>query len=141
MYGTNSIKGTCEISTPFNFSNFVFALSTAPTIAPTDLAIDRTSGTTMVVSWVPLTLEEAQGFVAGYDISYQPSSGVKRQALSVRAPGNSSEITIDGLDPVVSYSASVAAATTVGSGDSSPPVTSAGTYRHSCLAGTYRYQF
>ena len=80
----------------------------------------------MAVSWVPLTLEQARGFVAGYDVSYQPSSGVKRQALSMRAPGDSSEITIDGLDPVVSYSASVAAATANGSGPSSPPIASAG---------------
>ena len=114
------------ISLVFFSHSFFFPLSTAPIIAPSNLTLVRTSGTTMAVSWVPLTLEEAQGFVAGYDISYQPSGSVKRQVQTVRAPGDSSEITITGLDPTVGYTAAVAAATTVGSGPVSPPVASPG---------------
>lgn len=93
-----------------------------PTIPPSGLALNRTSGTTMIVSWMPLTLEQAQGFITGYNISYQPISGVKRQAQSVRVPGDSVQISITGLEPAVSYTASLSAATAVGSGPISPPV-------------------
>ena len=93
----------------------------------------------MIVSWMPLTLEQAQGFITGYNISYQPISGVKRQAQSVRVPGDSVQISITGLEPAVSYTASLSAATAVGSGPISPPVATPGTY--SCLAGINQYQF
>ena len=80
----------------------------------------------MVITWSPLTLEQAQGFIIGYDISYQPTNSRKRQVLSVRVPGNSNEFTIMGLDPALSYTAAVSAATAVGVGPASPPVTPTG---------------
>ena len=82
----------------------------------------------MTVTWVPLSFEEAQGFVTGYDISFQPSSGVQGQVQSVRAPGGGSEFTIAGLDGTVNYTVSVAAVTATGSGPNSSSVTSTGTY-------------
>ena len=81
----------------------------------------------MTITWSPLTLEQAQGFIIGYDISYQPTNSRKRQVLSVRAPGNGNEFTIMGLDPALSYTASVSAATAVGVGPASPLVTPTGT--------------
>ena len=100
----------------------IFALSTAPTAAPSGVTVDRTSGTTMNVGWMPISLEEAQGFVAGYDFAYQSSNSRRRQAQTMRAPGDSSEFTITGLDPAAAYTVSVSAATGAGSGPSSPPV-------------------
>lgn len=74
----------------------------------------------IVVSWESLTLEQARGFVTGYDIQYTPSDS--SGPVSATAPSDSSEFTISDLDRTLNYTVSVSAATTAGSGPSSPPV-------------------
>ena len=74
----------------------------------------------ILVSWESLTLEQARGFVAGYDISYTPSDG--SGPVSARAPSDSNQFTISDLDRTLDYTVSISAATAAGSGPSSPPV-------------------
>ena len=82
--------------------------------------VKRTSPTTMVVSWRPLTLAEARGFISHYTVTYSPqiiSDGRKRQAAMMKiVSGMDANMTsIDGLDPDTVYN--VQGSATTGGGD------------------------
>ena len=95
-----------------------------PSIAPTNVEMDRTSPTTISVTWTPLTLIEARGFIRYYSVSYTPK-GRKRQAsletMYVNVSNTSTRATITGLEPSSMYNVQVAAATSAGVGAQSPP--------------------
>ena len=83
--------------------------------------VDRTTPTSMDVSWRPLTLSEARGFVTFYSIAYTPTPNSRRRQASqdtmyVNASADSSSVTIQGLDGDLAYSVTVAAATRAGIG-------------------------
>ena len=86
-----------------------------------NVRVIRTSATVMVVTWQPLTLAEARGFVSHYTVTYSPqiiSGGRKRQAAmtEVVAGMGSSAVTTDGLDPDTVYNVYVSATTGGGNG-------------------------
>ena len=72
----------------------------------TDVRAERLDAETMNVSWTPLTLVQAMGFVR-YRISYQPQVNRKRQSGSVVVGGDRSFETIDGLMSGVVYDVTV----------------------------------
>ena len=79
---------------------------------------------TMLVSWIPLNLVEARGFVREYIIAYKRTGGQKRQVeMSVVVNGNLTNATIDGLSSMSSYSVTVAARTGGGMGEFSQAAT------------------
>ena len=90
----------------------------------------------MTISWRPLTLAEARGFVSHYTVTYSPqiiSGGRKRQVamMEVVAGMDSSMVTIDGLDPDTVYNVQVSATTGGGDGVNSVVISVAapqGTY-------------
>ena len=95
-------------------------ISIAPNVAPRDLTVDRLSGTTMNVSWVPLTIVEARGFILNYLIEYSEvgsSRRRKRQTTGslVEVPASQSSVLINDLTPGVSYNVGVTAANSAGS--------------------------
>ena len=97
-----------------------------PSIAPRNVETDRTSPTTISVTWTPLTLIEARGFIRYYSVSYTPNTnGRKRQAslgtMYLNVSNTSSSATITGLEPSLTYNVQVAAATSAGVGAQSPP--------------------
>ena len=98
-----------------------------PSIAPTNVETDRTSSTTISVTWTPLTLIEARGFIRYYSVSYtlNGSNGRKRQGsletMYVNVSNTSTSATITGLQPSSMYKVQVAAATSAGVGAQSPP--------------------
>ena len=105
----------------------IFSLCLAPSKAP-EFTITWTSLTAMDVSWIPLTLEEARGFVTGYTVTYTAEEEEKRRKRdhdsgSETVPGDESSVAIDGLDPDAQYSVSVAAETAAGVGVPSEPMT------------------
>ena len=76
----------------------------------------RLNGTAMNVSWVPLNLVEARGFVQSYIITYtQSSSGTrrKRQAQTRQVNGSASYTVVGGLQPGVAYDVTVSGMTTL----------------------------
>ncbi len=78
-----------------------------------------------MVSWKPLSLSEARGFINFYIIEYYPSlNKKKRQAPSdimrVSASADSST-TINGLDENLNYFVQVSASTSAGGGVVSSP--------------------
>ena len=83
--------------------------------------VERTSPSTMLVSWTPLTLSEARGFVTFYTIAYTPILSSRRRQVSQdtmyrNASADSASITIVGLDGSVAYSVQVSAGTRAGQG-------------------------
>ena len=81
----------------------------------------------MAVSWRPLTLSEARGFVTFYSIAYAPTSNSRRQQapqdmMRVNASADSSNVTIMGLDRDLGYSVTVSASTIAGIGPQSDAV-------------------
>ena len=75
----------------------------------------RLNGTAMNVSWVPLNLVEARGFVQSYIIAYQQASSGsrrKRQMQMVQVDGSASYAIVGGLQPGVAYEVQVSGVTT-----------------------------
>ena len=72
----------------------------------------------MIVSWEPLTVVEARGFLVNYRVVYNPIVGAsrKRQALSneVVVPAGLKSVVISDLEPTLRYDVIVTAETTVG---------------------------
>lgn len=75
----------------------------------------------MIVTWQPIPITRAQGFILHYIITYLPLSS-KRQSLSITVPANTSSITITGLSPGVRYSVTVMGETGGGEGVPSDPM-------------------
>ena len=77
-----------------------------------------------MVSWKPLTLSEARGFITFYTIEYYAASedDKKRQAPSqILLSAESSSATIGGLDEDLNYIVQVSASTRAGGGVESRP--------------------
>ena len=93
---------------------------------PSNVMVVRTGATTLSVSWEPLTLEEARGFIQSYDVTVERSDARRKRqgdgSMTVD-PGQSS-VVIGGLDPTAQYSVSVAAVTNAGMGNTTPPIQS-----------------
>ena len=132
--------GQGEIRTTINFTRELSKSSNSlihallnhfavTSISPMNVMVKRTSSspTTMVVSWRPLTLAEARGFVSHYTVTYSPqiiSGGRKRQAaMTMVVPGmDSNSTTITDLDPNTVYEVQVSASTGAGDGNFSEPI-------------------
>ena len=75
----------------------------------------RLNDTAMNVSWVPLNLVEARGFVQSYIIAYQQASTGsrrKRQVQTQQVDGRASSAIVGGLQPGVAYKVTVSGMTT-----------------------------
>ena len=99
---------------------YIYSNLTAPSVAPQNVRVNRPSATVMIISWRPLTLAEARGFVSHYTVTYSPqiiSGGRKRQAAMTEVVSgmDSNIVAIDGLDPDTVYNVQVSA--TTGGGD------------------------
>lgn len=84
---------------------FIFAFI-APSIAPFNVMAQRFNGTSMSVSWFPLTLVEARG-ILHYRITYRPVNGGGTSSVDV--DGNKNFINITDLSPGVDYIVTVLA--------------------------------
>ena len=72
----------------------------------------------MFVSWRPIPLPRARGFITSYTIRYRPMSSRTRQnPPDVTVPGNSSNVTIGKLEDNLQYSVTVSGGTVAGSGE------------------------
>ena len=72
----------------------------------------------MVVSWIPLTLSEARGFITSYTVFYSPQvSRRKRQepnTLQNTVSGDVNRTTIHDLDPNTAYDVQMSSNTKAG---------------------------
>ena len=107
-----------------------------PTHAPKNIKVDRIHPTVMVVSWIPLTLSEARGFITSYTVFYSPQVSRTKQQESLTMQktvnGDINRTTIHGLDPNTAYDVQMSANTKAGasalSGVISVPVPTTGIY-------------
>jgi len=72
------------------------------------------NGTHINVSWVPLSLVEARGFIINYTVSVGPAGG--GDVVTVHVQENETSAVIGGLDPRQAYSVKVWASTVAGRG-------------------------
>ena len=89
---------------------------------PKNITTGRLNSTHIRVSWLPLSLAEATGFILSYRISYQVA-GNKRQTLAVIVSGAATSVVIGGLDPDSLYTVFVGSSTSRGEGPSSKGIT------------------
>ena len=74
-----------------------------------------------MVTWQPLFLAEARGFVTQYRVSYWKVASGSLSALTQTVPGRENSTIIIGLEPGKNYAVTVSASTSVGDGlDSNP---------------------
>ena len=100
-----------------NYGYTFFTEEEAPVRSPENVRIER-SGTSVSVSWDPLSLFEARGFPT-YTVTLVPSSSddrVTRQSNDgvIRVTTNESNLVVGGLDPKVEYDVTVAVGTGAG---------------------------
>jgi len=100
-----------------NYGHTFFTEEEAPLRSPDNIEFER-SGTSVSVSWEPLSLFEARGFPV-YTVTLVPSTNddrVTRQSNNgvIRVTTNESNIVVGGLDPKVEYGVTVAVGTGAG---------------------------
>ena len=78
------------------------------------MTVFRLNGTHISVSWVPLSLVEARGFIINYTVSVGPAGG--GEVVTVQVEGTEMCAVIGGLDPRLAYSVKVSASTVAGHG-------------------------
>ena len=78
------------------------------------MTVFRLNGTHINVSWVPLTLVEARGFIINYTVSVGPANG--GEVVTVHVQKNETSAVFGGLDPRLAYSVKVWANTAAGRG-------------------------
>ena len=104
---------------------FLFSLSGPLPVQ--NVMATRINNTAIRVSWSPLTLPQARGFLTGYTITITPTPiSRKRQnngAVIAMAGPTDTSIVVTGLNPTLQYSVTVAGGTSVGIGETGPPVT------------------
>ena len=78
------------------------------------MTVFRLNGTHISVSWVPLSLVEARGFIINYTVCVEPAGG--GVVVTVQVEGNETSAVIGRLDPRLAYSVKVWASTVAGHG-------------------------
>lgn len=100
----------------------MFCLLTVPSEAPLNLIVNATDSTTLVGSWNPPSLEHQNGQILAYTVNLTliAKGGVQvtnREVQMLRTPNTS--LFVRSLHPFYTYSFTVAAVNSVGTGPSS----------------------
>ena len=89
-----------------------------PTKSPENVKVahDPNDATVLLVTWDPLTIVEAQGFITYAVVATPPTGSRKRQngAVMQTVPGNASGAMLTGANPGLAYDVSVTPVTRSG---------------------------
>ena len=91
-------------------------LCQVPSSAPTRVTVVNVTSTTLSLEWDPLTIEDHNGVITGYVVNYSRVD----TGSTVTIVSSTTSVYIGMLRPYTTYSFSVAAETSVGSGPFSP---------------------
>ncbi|XP_022095900.1 contactin-2-like isoform X2 [Acanthaster planci] len=94
----------------------VYSFQRSPDEAPTNVAADPVSATSIQVSWTGINEEQIVGVLEGYMIKYWTEDSTQELAENIRSPGSGTEATIEGLEPNTVYNILVSAYSGAGSG-------------------------
>jgi hypothetical protein len=141
-----SIRVSAVFSSLVNFSKSITTTtdSTAPSAAPTSVAILDTSPTTLGLQWAPPDCLHANGEITGYSVSYGEEGSERRKTLTVHGTTTAS---LSLLKSSALYVVSVAAINGAGVGPYSDTIaaltTGKSSYcfncnKKSCIAPSYR---
>ena len=86
------------------------------------MVVSHISEVTALVSWTPLTLVEARGFITDYEISYWTVGSDGLDIMSIQVSGDSNSTLITRLDPRSEYYITVSVSTIVGKSNISTPI-------------------
>ena len=105
----------------------IFIFSPSAPLPGQNIMATHINNTAIRVSWSPLILAQARGFLTGYTITLTPTpTSRKRQnngiVIAMAGPTGTS-IVVTGLNPTVQYSVTVVGGTSVGIGEPGPAVT------------------
>lgn len=67
------------------------------------MKVERLNGTAMNISWIRLSIVEAQSVALSYVVKYFPQSIQNRQIRQVTLPDNQSYVVLHGLNPETIY--------------------------------------
>lgn len=104
-----------------NCSYTLFLLLIVPSSHPLNVVVERTSQTHGLISWTPLTLTVARGFVTSYKVNYWTMGSDGLDVISVEVPGVQNSAILTGLEDK-GYYITVSASTIIGQGDASIPI-------------------
>ena len=94
-------------------------LTTSLSPAPSDtlkITVTSINGSTMLISWKPLSPVEARGFVRYYLVTWTPGARGTTGGGTANLTADITNFLITGLDPRVNYMVSVRAGTNAGVG-------------------------
>ena len=83
----------------------------APSAAPVSLSGMNLTSTNLSISWEPPPIDDQNGIILGYNVTYTPDNGVSKDTTT-----NDTMIVINDLLIYTDYNVSVAAHTSVGTG-------------------------
>ena len=95
---------------------------TVPVSHPRDITVTRVSPTSANVSWTPLTLSEARGFITEYNITYWREGSDSANGMTIRVAGNESSVIINYLDADLNYFFTVSVGTVEGASNVSEAI-------------------
>ena len=128
-----SLSLSVSLSVPFSLF-LSLSLSFPPSLPPSHSVpgpvtisdVNRLNGTHMTVTWVPLTLEEARGFITHYTIIAIPTNEVRKRqdngTISYNFSSSASSGTLGGLSTGVEYDVIVIGNTVAGAGQQNPAI-------------------
>ena len=96
-------------------------MNIVPKVAPHNITVVRSDKNAITVTWIPLSLTEARGFITKYKISYSSLCRRRRRGTesSITVSGDSTQATITNLDARKKYGVKVAGITKGGTGPNS----------------------
>ena len=101
------------------FCVYIFSiLIIVPQFAPANVIVMRINSTAINISWNPIPLESARGFIIQYSVTYQLVDG--SDPVTVYVDSSKTFVIISGLGNGELYGAKLAGITSVGKGPTSP---------------------
>ena len=106
-----------KCSTLMGPNNYFFIFFSVPSVPPHNVTVTRIAATAMEVSWVPLSLIEARGFLSSYTVAYRGKvDSAMATFIHKSVFSNLTCVVITGLNAGLAYEVKVWANTNAGAG-------------------------